>query len=34
MPDILWAYVICAGVLAALVGLDVLWGYAERWRNR
>jgi len=38
MPELLhnlfWIATITGGVLAALVGLDVAWGYAERWRKR
>lgn len=28
--DAFWLSTISGGVLAALVGLDALWGYAER----
>jgi len=32
MYDLFWIATITGGVLAALVGLDVAWGYARRNR--
>lgn len=34
MPNILSAWLIVGGVIAALVGLDATIGVIERWRKR
>jgi len=34
MPDILWAWVIVSGVVAAFLVLDVCRVRIERWRKR